>query len=356
MATTSEARALPFFSDLYGLPLESGYIWIGQPGLDPRAYPQTIYSDSSSETVLEQPVRTTHGRAVSGGAQVHMFCQIPYSIVVQDAQGRTVYAAMNEIDPIFTSLSTSSVQSASDLADLRARSGPSTNLVWVAAFGMYRNIPSDNTSPEQIPFVIVGNDGARYYLDLHYANLNYAKVSEPASNPNSAGLWLSYNDQANGAGRLTNNQGTGTGGLVIRNVDVTNSTETGRVTIAQDGSISTSGNISTQDANITSATSLVTLGGILAFVADGSRSLQWDGTKYSMPAADLYVNGGRVYHANWFNPLVLNGVGNTRIFTVFSAAVGTTFTAPGGAPGTWLSTGIFNDHDNNGATIGVRIA
>ena len=356
MATTSEARALPFFSDLYGLALESGSIWIGQPGLDPRAYPQTIYSDASSETVLQQPVRTTHGRAVSGGAQVHMFCQIPYSILVQDAQGRTVYAAMNEIDPIFTSLSTSSVQSASDLADLRARSGPSTNLVWVAAFGMYRYIPSDNTSPEQIPFVIVGNDGSRYYLDLHYGNLAYARVSAVAADPDSAGLWLSYNDSADGAGRLTTNQGaSGTGGLVIRNVNVDNSTETGRVTVTQNGSIVSTGAINS-NGNIQSANNVIANGGIVAVTADGSRSLQWTGTQYSMSGAELYVNGGHVYHTNWFNPLVLNGVGNTRIFTVFSAAVGSTFTAPGGVPGTWLSTGIFNDHDNNGATIGVRIA
>lgn len=356
MATTSEARALPFFTDIYGLPLESGSIYIGQPGLDPVAYPQTVYSDAASTIALQQPVRTTHGRAVSGGAQVHMFCQVPYSIVVLDAQGRTVYASLNEIDPIFTALSTTSIQSADSLPELRARSGPSTNIVWVASFGMYRYVSSDTTSPESVPFVIVGNDGSRYYLDLQYGNLNYARISQAAPNPNSAGLWMSYNDDGHGVGRLTNNQGAGTGGLVIRNVDATNSNETGRVTIAQDGSITTNGSITTQDANITSATSLVTLGGIVALVADGSRSLQWDGTKYVMPAAELYVNGGHVYQTNWFNPLVLNGVGNTRIFTLFSASVGTTFTAPGGVPGTWLSTGNFIDHDNNGATIGVRIA
>lgn len=356
MATTSEARALPFFTDLYGLPLESGSIYIGQPGLDPRAYPQTVYSDATSETVLQQPVRTMHGRAVSGGAQVHMFCEIPYSILVLDAQGRTVYAALDEIDPIFTSLSTSSVQSADDLPSLRARSGPSTNLVWVSSFGMYRYVSSDNTSPEEIPFVIVGDDGSRYYLDLHFGNFAYLRASQSASNPDSAGVWLSYNDDSHGEGRITTNQGIGTGGLVIRNVDASNSNETGRVTIAHNGGITTTGGISSATGGISSGTSVVSAGGILGLVADASRSLQWNGTQYVMPAAELLVNGGRVYHTNWFSPLTLNGVGNTRIFTVFSAAVGSTFTAPGGVPGTWLSTGIFNDHDNNGATIGVRIA
>jgi hypothetical protein len=356
MATISEARALPFFTDLHGLPLESGSIYIGQPGLDPQAYPQTVYSDASSTTVLQQPIRTMHGRAVSGGAQVHMYCQIPYSILVIDAQGRTVYAALNEIDPIFTSLSTSSVQGANDLPTLRARSGPSTNLVWVAGFGMYRFISNDNTSPEQIPFVIVGNDGSRYYLDLHTGNLSLAKISGVAANPNSQGLWLSWNDANDGAGRITNNQGAGAGGLVIRNVNADNSSETGRVTIGETGSILATGTISTAgSSDIISNHNLVANGGGLFMKSDGSRSFIWDGTNYVMASAELFVNGGHVYHTNWFNPLVLNGIGNTRIFTIFSAPVGTNFTAPGGVPGTWLSTGVFIDHDNNGATIGVRI-
>lgn len=346
MATTSEARALPFFIDLLGLPLESGSIYIGQPGLDPRAYPQTVYSDAASTTVLQQPVRTTHGHAVSGGAQVHIFCQIPYSILIQDAQGRTVYAALNEIDPVFTSLSTSSVQSADDLPELRSRSGPSTNLVWVTGFGMYRYVASDNTSPEQIPFVIVGNDGSRYYLDLHYGNFSYAKVSQPASNPNSAGLWLSYNDDAHGVGRITNNQGVGTGGLVIRNVDATNSNETGRVTIAQDGGI-------TSTTRIVATTSLVTLGGILAFLADGSRSLVWDGTNYNLLGAQLNINGSQA--ANDGN---LSAKMSPRMATIFQTkAVGGLTLTTGSAPpdpGTWVS--IVTGVGSTGVSMWVRTA
>ena len=156
---TSEARALPFFTDLYGLPLESGSVYIGQPGLDPVAYPQIVYSDVAQTTVIAQPVRTVHGRAVSAGAQVHMYCQVPYSITVLDSAGRTVYTSLNEIDPTLTTQVTTTVQSVGSLTELRARDGASTNQVYLSNFGMYVRNGSGNTSPEKIPVVNAGNEG-----------------------------------------------------------------------------------------------------------------------------------------------------------------------------------------------------
>jgi hypothetical protein len=341
MATTSEARALPFFTDLQGLPLESGSIFIGQPGLDPQAYPQTVYSDAASTIALQQPIRTTHGRAVSGGAQVHLFCRVPYSIVVLDAQGRTVYASLNEIDPIFTALSTSSIQSAADLPTLRARSGPSTNLVWVAGFGMYRFISSDSTSPENIPFVIVGTDGSRYYLDLHTANLAVAKISanEPTANYNSQGMWVSWNDLGNGAGFITNNQGGGTGGLVIRNVNASSTAETGRVTIGGDGSITASSTVTTTSGDVKAAGNLIASGGIVAVTADGSRSLLWNAgsARYELNSAPLTINGSTAltqanYQASILANQQANGVGAVALGS--SSGVN-----PPTLPGTWVQTG-----------------
>jgi hypothetical protein len=332
MATTSEARALPFFTDLYGLPLASGSIYIGQAGLDPRAYPQSVYSDALSTIVLQQPVRTTHGRAVSGGAQVHMYCEIPYSILVLDAQGRTVYASLNEIDPIFTALSTSSVQSADSLPDLRARSGPDTNFVWVAGMGMYQFIPSDKTSPEQIPFVIVGGDGSRYYLDIHNGNLAFARINASSANPNSQGVWLSWNDGGTGAAQLTNNQGGGTGGFVLRNVNSDNTVETGRVTIGQNGSI-------TASASVVSLGNVVAGGGIVAVTSYGSRSLFWNGAlgRYEMALSPLAVQGSNVLTQATYQAAILanqqaNGVGSVAV----GSASGVN---PPTLPGTWVLTG-----------------
>lgn len=339
MATTSEARALPFFTDLLGLPLESGSIFIGQPGLDPQAYPQTVFSDIASTIVLQQPIRTTHGHAVSGGAQVHMFCQAPYSIVVLDAQGRTVYAGLNETDPILSALSTSSVQSAADLQTLRARSGPSTNLVWVAAFGMYRFIQTDRVSPEAIPFVIVGNDGSRYYLDIHTANLSAAKISGVEANPTSQGMWLSWNDSGNGASLITNNQGAGTGGLAIRNVNAAATSETGRVTIGGDGSISASSTISTTAGDVKAAGNLIASNGVVAVTADGSRSLLWNAgnARYELSAAPLTINGSpALTQANYQASILANQQANGVGAVALGSSSGVN---PPTLPGTWVQTG-----------------
>lgn len=168
MTATSEARALPFFTDLYGQPLESGFIYIGQPGLDPLAYPVTVNSDAAGSVVVAQPIRTTHGHAAAAGALIHLFVPIPYSITILDGAGRLVYTSLNETDPVAIALGTSSVQSANDLAALRARDKNSTNQVWVTNFGMYHYVPTDTTSPESIPTLIVGSDGGRYHLDDTY--------------------------------------------------------------------------------------------------------------------------------------------------------------------------------------------
>lgn len=165
MAATSEARALPFFTDLIGQPLESGFIYIGQAGLDPVAYPAVVYSDIGNSTVLAQPIRTTHGHAVSAGQQVHIFCQAPYSILVRDASGRQVYLSLNEVDPVSTVIGNAVVASVDSYNSLRARSKSSTYQVWVTNIGMYIYDASDTTSPEVIPTTIVGNDGARYKLN-----------------------------------------------------------------------------------------------------------------------------------------------------------------------------------------------
>lgn len=168
MATISEARALPYFTDTFGQPLESGFIYIGQAGLDPVAYPATVTSDASGTTVVTQPIRTTHGHAAAAGALIHLFCPIPYSITVLDAAGRTCYASLNETDPIAIAVGTSSVQSAASLNELRARSKGATNQVWVNNYGMYTYVPTDTTSPESVPTIIVASDGGRYYLNTFY--------------------------------------------------------------------------------------------------------------------------------------------------------------------------------------------
>lgn len=290
MATISEARALPFFTDLYGSPLESGSIYIGQPGLDPVAYPAVVTSDASGTAVVAQPIRTTHGHAAAAGSLIHLFCSIPYSITVLDGAGRLVYASLNETDPVATALGTSSVQSAGSLADLRARSGSTTNQVWVDGYGMYIHDPTDSTSPENIPFVIVGSDGSRYRLSQFDANLGFLRLTGQAPTPSVNGLWASWNDDlSSGITTLTNNRGTGVGGFVFRNMDVGGVTEIGRVSMSAAGNWTASGNLVASGA-------VYANGGTVAVTPDAGRALIWDSAngRYSMPGAPLWVNASNV--------------------------------------------------------------
>lgn len=327
MATVSEARALPFFSDLYGAPLESGSIYIGQGGLDPVAYPAIVTSDAAGQVVLQQPIRTVHGRATAAGALVHMFCPIPYSITILDGAGRLVYASLNETDPVVTAIGTSSVQSAGSLADLRARSGSSTNQVWVDGYGMYVYDPTDNTSPESIPFVIVGNDGSRYKLSKTDADVGFAHVGSQSPTPSIQGLWLTWNDdQTNGIAGLTNNSGTGgVGGFLFRNMNVGGVVELGRVAMSATGDWTSSG-------NLVAGKNVYANGGTVAVTADGGRALIWDSAngRYSMPGAALWVNGSNVVT----DAALPNDLLSINVNKVVGA-ISLTGTSSPPTPGTW---------------------
>lgn len=340
---TSEARALPYFTDIYGLPLESGSIYIGQPGLDPVAYPQTVYSDVDQTTVIAQPVRTVHGRAVSAGAQVHMYCQVPYSITVLDSAGRTVYTSLNEIDPTLTTQVTTTVQSVGSLTELRARDGASTNQAYVANFGMYVRNGSDNTSPETIPFVIVGNDGTRYYLDLQKGNFQYLRASGPSANPASGagGGWMSWNDASDGVTWLTNNKGGGAGGFVLRNINSDNTSELGRVSVTSTGGLTTTdfinagGKIKTLVGDVESAGNLIADGGTVSLTPDGARNLHWDAVnqQYVFPSSPVLINNSLAVTVASLVTIMQNQQVGALMNTVGAAPA---------FPGTWqaLATGL----------------
>lgn len=329
MTTTSEARALPFFTDLIGQPLSSGFIYIGQAGLDPLAYPAVVTADTAGAIVVAQPVRTTNGHATQAGALIHLFCPIPYSITILDSAGRVVYTSLNETDPVALSISASSVQSADSLTDLRSRDRNSTNQVWVTGYGMYVYDPTDTTSPEVIPLLIVGNDGARYALDRHFVEAKWVNVNGTNA-PVSPGAWLTWNDvPGNGQTYLTTNDSGGGGGHIFRNVNADGVTETGRVSIDGAGNVVTTG-------GLTTASSITAKNGTVNLIADGSRAISYNaaGSLYTLPGADLQINGALA-----LTPPKL--AANQQSPGVGALALGNS-TGPQGAgpfPGTWVSTG-----------------
>lgn len=93
----------PNFFDVDGSPLESGYIYIGQVGLNPliEANRVSVYTDSTLAVPIPQPIRTLGGYPVSIGKITKILArESNYSILVTDKNGSLVYSSLN--DNLFT--------------------------------------------------------------------------------------------------------------------------------------------------------------------------------------------------------------------------------------------------------------
>lgn len=91
----------PVISDLDGTPLENGYIYIGEPSLDPEAFPKAAFWDQGQTIPATQPVRTIAGRFVNLGSQIgNLYVEGGYSILAKDKNMVTVFSAETQTDPV----------------------------------------------------------------------------------------------------------------------------------------------------------------------------------------------------------------------------------------------------------------
>jgi hypothetical protein len=82
---------IQFFADSRGLPLDAGYVYIGQPNLNPITNPITVYFDAALTIPAAQPLRTLAGRIVRNGAPSILYTSLEsYSMVVKDKNGVTL--------------------------------------------------------------------------------------------------------------------------------------------------------------------------------------------------------------------------------------------------------------------------
>lgn len=91
MSIIMQINPFDFFVDTHGDALDSGYIWIGQPNLDPRQYPVTAYYDEALTIPAPMPLRTSNGYIVRNGSPTFLYINGNYSILVQDKKGRQIY-------------------------------------------------------------------------------------------------------------------------------------------------------------------------------------------------------------------------------------------------------------------------
>jgi hypothetical protein len=81
------------FADANGLPLEAGFIYIGQPNQNPEVYPLTAYWDDAISVTAAQPIRTMAGFPKRNGTPSNIYTATDYSITIRDKNGALVFSA-----------------------------------------------------------------------------------------------------------------------------------------------------------------------------------------------------------------------------------------------------------------------
>lgn len=92
MSALSIQVPFPVFQGRDGQPLENGYVWIGEPNLNPQTNPVVAYFDAALTIVAPQPLRTLNGYVSRSGTPAQIYVDgVNFSILVQDSKGSMVY-------------------------------------------------------------------------------------------------------------------------------------------------------------------------------------------------------------------------------------------------------------------------
>jgi hypothetical protein len=92
MSPLSIQVPFPVFQDRDGQPLDNGYVWIGEPNLNPQTNPVVAYYDATLTIPAVQPLRTINGYISRAGTPAQVYVNgVNYSILVQDSKGTMVY-------------------------------------------------------------------------------------------------------------------------------------------------------------------------------------------------------------------------------------------------------------------------
>ncbi len=89
------------FQGINGLPLENGYIYVGEEFLNPITNPVSIFWDKDFTIPAAQPIRTINGYPSRNGSPSNFFTNVNYSILVQDRNNVFVFSALSSNYPIY---------------------------------------------------------------------------------------------------------------------------------------------------------------------------------------------------------------------------------------------------------------
>lgn len=95
MPVNSVMPPYEMFMDAAGNPLEAGFIYIGNPGLDARANPKAAYFDAAFTVPCGPAIRTSGGYPVQNGTPATIYVDGNYSITVTDMHGALIFSSLS---------------------------------------------------------------------------------------------------------------------------------------------------------------------------------------------------------------------------------------------------------------------
>lgn len=146
--STSVVNPFQIIPDLNGKPLDSGYVYIGQYGLNPEASPVAVYWDEALTIPAALPLRTRGGYIVRNGTPARVYTAgEDYSILVRDKNSTLVWS----------SLTSTGVQHYTDAEEVTYIPA-GTGAVATTVQAQLRNIQGWSVNVQDAPFYAVADD------------------------------------------------------------------------------------------------------------------------------------------------------------------------------------------------------
>lgn len=94
------------FTDVDGSPIDEGYIYIGESGLNPLSNPLQAYWDSDM-TIPANNIRTVGGYPSFNGSPGTLYVESAYSILIKNKKGAIVFSSITPLVDLFDTITVS---------------------------------------------------------------------------------------------------------------------------------------------------------------------------------------------------------------------------------------------------------
>lgn len=96
MASIQVMQSLQFFTDKDGLPLDAGYVYVGEANQNPETKPIAVYWDEALTQPAPQPLRTVNGYIARQGTPSNVYAGASFSLTVRSKTGELVFSQMSQ--------------------------------------------------------------------------------------------------------------------------------------------------------------------------------------------------------------------------------------------------------------------